>query len=145
MTLSWTRHAPCRDLDGFVPSDDSWRTADDLQELCGPRLGYCGPCPFRAQCIATVKPAQTKFDGIAGGRLWCNGEVIAALEDVSDEELAEPKLRASCGTEAGAREHNRNGERTCPSCRQVARQIAARRRAEKAKQEKQLPLFPATV
>ncbi|MCT9003509.1 hypothetical protein [Streptomyces rhizosphaerihabitans] len=91
-------------------------------------------------CIATVKPAQAKFDGIAGGRLWCNGEVIGALDDVVEEELAEPKLRASCGTEAGAKDHTRHCERPCPSCRQAVREMAARRNTEKAKEPKQLQL-----
>jgi hypothetical protein len=96
-------------------------------------------------CIATVKPAQAKFDGVCGGRLWCNGEVIASLDDVFDEELAEPKLRASCGTEAGAQDHKRHGERVCPSCRQAVREISARRREEKAKQPAQLQLDFATT
>ena len=143
MTASWTSRAPCRGLDGFAPSEDVWSTAGDLRRLCGPQLGTCGPCPFRAECIDVVMPAQVKFDGIAGGRLWCNGEVIEALSDVSDEELAEPKWRASCGTEAGAKDHVRNGERACPSCRQVVREVSARRKAEKAKQPGQLELeFP---
>jgi hypothetical protein len=143
VTVSWTRRAPCHGLNGFSPSDDAWHTAEDLMRLCLPQLGTCGPCPFRAQCIDTVMPAQAKFDGIAGGRLWCSGEVIDALDDVTDEELAEPKLRASCGTEAGAKDHNRNGERACSSCRQVAREISARRKAKKAKQQEQLQLeFP---
>jgi len=111
----WTLRAPCRGRDGFTVSEDDWNTGADLKRLCGPQLATCGPCPFRVECIATVKPAQALFDGIAGGRLWCNGVVINALDDVCDEELAEPKLRASCGTEAGAKDHIRHGERPCPS------------------------------
>ncbi|MGW3657183.1 hypothetical protein ACWD6R_16480 [Streptomyces sp. NPDC005151] len=141
MTGAWTLRAPCSGKDGFSPNQDACESAKHIKDLCGPQLPTCGPCPFRAECIATIKPSQVKFDGIAGGRLWCNGEVIDALDDVSDEELAEPKLRASCGTEAGARSHSRNDERVCPSCRQAAREIDARREAEKAKrQQEQLQL-----
>lgn len=135
MSSSWTRRAPCKGQDDFAPRDDAWRSADDLKRLCRTALDACGPCPFRAACIATVMPAQAKFDGVAGGRIWCNGEVIAALPDTCDEELAEPKLRASCGTEAGAKDHNRHGERACSSCCQVSREISARRKQDKAKQE----------
>ncbi|MET8326278.1 hypothetical protein [Streptomyces sp. NPDC005181] len=127
-------------MDGFVPNQDAWKTVRDLKRLFGARLGYCKACPFRAECIAVVKPSQAMFDGIAGGRLWCNGLVIDALDDVSDDELAEPKLRPSCGTEAGAKSHSRNDERICPSCRQAAREMDARRQAEKPKQQEQLQL-----
>ncbi|MGW3246605.1 hypothetical protein [Streptomyces sp. NPDC001070] len=140
MRPDWTTRAPCRGKDGFAPSEDHWRNTAELRRLCTAQLGCCKPCPFRAECIALIKPVQVLFDGIAGGRLWCNGEVIDSLDVVSDEELAEPKLRASCGTEAGARDHNRHGERACASCRQVARQISARRKAEKETAQ-QLELF----
>ncbi len=145
MTSGWDLRAPCRGRDGFTVREDDWKTGADLKRLCGPQLATCGPCSFHAVCIATVKPAQAKFDGIAGGRLWCNGEVIDALDDVSDEELTEPKLRASCGTEAGAKDHTRHGERPCPSCRQAAREMAQRRNAEKAKEPKQLQLDLAST
>ncbi|MFD3455793.1 hypothetical protein ACFWVC_26895 [Streptomyces sp. NPDC058691] len=140
MTNSWALRAPCHGIGAFAPNEDAWSTQADLLRMCQGLLGTCGPCPFRAECIATIKPVQAMFDGIAGGRLWCNGVVIAALEDVSDAELAEPKLRASCGTEAGARDHNRHGERACAACRQVARQVTARRKEEKARQPGQLAL-----
>ncbi|MEU4095521.1 hypothetical protein [Streptomyces sp. NPDC026673] len=141
----WTDIAPCRGMDGFTVNEDEWQHGDDLMDLCEPQLPTCGPCPFRAECIALIKPAQAKFDGIAGGRLWCNGEVITALDDVDVEELAEPKLRASCGTEAGAGDHKRHGERPCPSCRQAAREMTARRNERKAKEPKQLQIDFATT
>lgn len=137
MSSAWTLRAPCRGMDGFSPSEKAWKTADGLKRLCRPQLQVCRRCPFRAECIALVKPAQAQFDGVAGGRVWCNGEVIARLSSVTDADMAEPKLRASCGTEAGAKDHNRNGERACVSCRQVARQIHARRKEERAKEEQQ--------
>ncbi|MFH8771986.1 hypothetical protein [Streptomyces sp. NPDC017958] len=139
MKGSWALHAPCQGRDGFTVRDDQWKTRADLKRLCGPLLPTCGPCPFRAKCIATVKPAQAIFDGIAGGRLWCNGVVISALDDVFDEELAEPKLRATCGTEAGAKDHIRHGERPCPSCRQAVREMTARRNEAKAKEKTDQP------
>lgn len=140
MSGGWALRAPCCGRDGFTVNENDWTNGSDLKRLLGPQLATCGPCPYRAVCIAAVKPAQAKFDGIAGGRLWCNGEVIAALDDVFEEELTEPKLRASCGTEAGAKDHKRHGERVCSSCRQGAREMAARRRADKAKEPKQLQL-----
>ncbi|MFE2578839.1 hypothetical protein [Streptomyces sp. NPDC059378] len=131
MSRDWALRAPCRGRNEFTPSEDDFTGQRDLKRLCSPLLAVCGPCPFHAVCIATVKPAQAFFDGIAGGRLWCNGTVIDALEDVLDDELAEPKLRAACGTEAGAKAHARAGEHPCPSCAQVMREIGARRRSAK--------------
>ncbi|WP_073947590.1 hypothetical protein [Streptomyces kebangsaanensis] len=145
MSRDWTLDAPCRGRDGFTPSEDDWSTTADLKRLCGPQLAVCGPCPFHAVCIATVKPAQARFDGVAGGRLWCNGEVVDALDDVFEDELTEPKLRASCGTEAGAKDHRRHGERVCPSCAQAEREMSARRKAAKARQPQQLQLDFATT
>ncbi|MFK0106468.1 hypothetical protein [Streptomyces sp. NPDC091217] len=145
MTGGWALRAPCHGRDGFTVTEDDWNTGADLKRLCGPQLPTCGPCPFRAECIATVKPAQAFFDGIAGGRLWCNGIVIDSLDGVHDEELAEPKLRAYCGTEAGAKDHDRHGERRCTACRQAVREMAARRKEAKAKEPGQLQLdFPTT-
>ncbi|WP_324787158.1 hypothetical protein [Streptomyces sp. H51] len=140
MSSDWTLSVPCRGRNGFAPSDDQFNSDRALRRLCGPLLTVCGPCPFRAECIATVMPAQAKFDGIAGGRLWSNGVVIDAVDDVFDEELAEPKLRATCGTEAGAKDHARHGESACPSCRQAAREMDVRRKTSKARQPKQLQL-----
>jgi hypothetical protein len=141
VSSTWARRAPCRGKLGlFAPKETAWASASGLARMCRPHLYTCGSCPFRSQCIALVMPAQAKFDGIAGGRTWCNGEVIDALPDVSDDELPEPKLRASCGTEAGARDHSRHGERACSSCRQVAREIAARRKEARDTEPEQLAL-----
>ncbi|MFB7575368.1 hypothetical protein [Streptomyces sp. NPDC056165] len=145
MSRDWTLDAPCSGRTEFTPSEDDFATEGDLKRLCGPLLDTCGPCPFHAACIATVKPAQAKFDGVAGGRLWWGGLVIAALDDVFEDELTEPKLRASCGTEAGAKDHRRHGERACPSCAQAEREMSARRKAARAKQPQQLQLDFATT
>ncbi|MGW1626305.1 hypothetical protein [Streptomyces sp. NPDC002172] len=147
MSRDWTLSAPCRGQKGFTPNEDEYSSEGALKRLCWPLLATCGPCSFRSECIATVKPSQAHFDGIAGGRLWWGGIVVGALDDVFEDELTEPKLRASCGTEAGAKDHTRHGERPCPSCAQTTREIAARRRAEKPKSKEptQLQLDFATT
>ncbi|MGW0957290.1 hypothetical protein [Streptomyces sp. NPDC002545] len=145
MSRDWTLDAPCSGRKEFAPSEDDFTSAEEIKRLYGPLLATCGPCPFHAVCIATVKPAQALFDGVAGGRLWWGGLVIAALDDVFEDELTEPKLRASCGLEAGAKDHRRHGERVCPSCAQAEREMSARRKAARAKQPQQLQLDFATT
>ncbi|GAA3371149.1 hypothetical protein GCM10020367_20650 [Streptomyces sannanensis] len=83
----------------------------------GDELLTCTFCPFRAACIQLVKPAQSSFDGVAGGRLWISGRVYAEAPGVDPDELEESKLRAVCGTDTGWRQHRSYGEEPCPSCR----------------------------
>ncbi|MFF3493761.1 hypothetical protein ACFYWS_20680 [Streptomyces sp. NPDC002795] len=137
---AWTRRAPCRLMSGFAPSENEWRNSTALKRMCRPHLQVCRFCDFRAECIALVKPHQAKFDGVAGGRLWCGGEVIAVVSGARDEELSEPKLRASCGTSGGERDHRRNGERVCPECASAEREATKRRREEKARDDGRLDL-----
>jgi hypothetical protein len=125
---------------GFSPGESEWKSSASLIRDLRPHMQVCAPCPFRADCIALVKPAQARFDGVAGGRIWANGVVICQLSVVADDELIEPELRASCGTEAGARDHNRHGERACSICLRVAREATARRGEQRAKeQDQQVP------
>ena len=36
-------------------------------------LSYCERCPVIQPCLDYVQPRRSYFDGVAGGRLWRNG------------------------------------------------------------------------
>lgn len=126
---SWVDEAPCAGDLRFTPNDVS----EDLlrepqtQDL----LKVCRACPFRAECISLVLPRASLFDGICGGRLWFHGQIRATCETAHPDELEEMGSYITHGTEAGARAHNRRGERACDLCREAARRAQARRRARR--------------
>jgi hypothetical protein len=121
----WILRAPCRGVLDFAPRDDAWRTSTDLRAICLPLLPVCASCPFDRQCLDLVRPRRSHFDGIAAGRIWLDGMVIASLH--SERPIEAAVRTAPCGTEAGARAHNRSGERACPSCLAAARDANVRR------------------
>lgn len=129
--LAWVLDAPCVDNPAFVlPEGVQLPMRVPSEDL----LKICDSCPFRAACIARVRPAKSKFDGICGGRLWCDGQAIESCASAHPGELDEPDgLREpgtydGCGREAGARAHRRRGERVCDNCGQAEREAARRRR-----------------
>lgn len=120
----WVSEAPCVGDLRFTPND---ATADSLSETRD-LLKVCQDCPFRAQCIGLVLPRHSLFDGICGGRLWLNGQIRDTCETARPDEVRESGSPITHGTEAGARAHNRRGERACSLCREAGRLAQARRR-----------------
>nr|BEK65666.1 hypothetical protein KPHV_28930 [Kitasatospora purpeofusca] len=109
----------------FSPAE-GWKTKEALVKICEPVLPQCTPCPHRALCIRQIQPHPRKFDGVAGGRLWLDGEVIATADGVDDEDLPLPgKPRPKCGTTEGFDVHLTVGEQPCESCRTAADFAAA--------------------
>ncbi|MDN0193939.1 hypothetical protein [Streptomyces sp. S.PNR 29] len=125
----WASEAPCAGDTRFTPDN---ATADSLSTpQMRKLLAICQHCPFRAPCIALVKPRRSLFDGICGGRLWLDGEVRATCEGAHPGELREGAAPITHGTPAGARAHNRRGEPACSLCREAGRLDQARRRERK--------------
>ncbi|MFE2346156.1 hypothetical protein [Kitasatospora cineracea] len=115
----------------FSPAEGTWKDKKTLTELCGPVLEWCTPCPFRAQCIRQVQPHPKRFDGVCGGRLWLDGQVIATASGADDADLPLPgKPRITCGTTAGAAGHQSRGEQQCPACAALIAAEAERAIAE---------------
>ncbi|MER6086857.1 hypothetical protein [Streptomyces bluensis] len=131
----WVSRAPCAGDRRFTPGDacDGRDVLEDL--LKAPQildlLNVCRVCPFRAECISLVRPHVSRFDGICGGRLWFHGQIRDTCETADPDELAEGARHITHGTEAGARAHNRRGERACSLCREAGRLAQARRRQRK--------------
>ncbi|AJC58615.1 hypothetical protein [Streptomyces sp. 769] len=125
----WISDAPCAGDLRFTPADAS---ADALRTpMTRQLLKVCQGCPYRSRCIDLVLPRASKFDGICGGRLWIDGTVRDECEAAHPDDLAEDGRYIPHGTEAGARAHNRRGERACSLCREAGRLAQARRRAKK--------------
>ncbi len=132
----WVSEAPCAGNRRFTPDDaseDSLRAPQTLD-----LLKVCRVCPFRAECISLVLPRASRFDGVCGGRLWCDGQIRATCETAHPDELEEDHPPLTHGTEAGARAHNRRGETACSLCREAGRRAQARRRERKRTSGQQL-------
>lgn len=125
----WVAEAPCAGDARFTSEETA---ADPTAPLVLQLLAACQSCPFRAQCVDLVLPSSALFDGVCGGRLWRNGQVLATCTSALPTELREGGLRPiTHGTEAGARAHNRRGERACSLCREAGRLAQQARRARK--------------
>ncbi|GAA1353467.1 hypothetical protein [Streptomyces beijiangensis] len=123
MTANWVDTAPCAGLSDFVHDGRTGPRGNDVlfASMYRPELRVCGTCPFRKKCIELVKPQQSKFDGVCGGRLWSNGRLIATTPSACETELEEPELRAICGTDTGWLQHIRHSEIPCSACRSAKR------------------------
>ncbi|WP_431770865.1 hypothetical protein [Streptomyces cucumeris] len=125
----WASEAPCAGDFRFTPEETA---AEAPTEPLVALLAICRDCPFRAQCVDLVLPSASLFDGVCGGRLWRDGQVLATCDDARPAELRERGRRPiTHGTEAGARAHNRRGERACSLCREAGRLAQQARRARK--------------
>ncbi|MFD9792071.1 hypothetical protein ACFWXK_14095 [Streptomyces sp. NPDC059070] len=111
-----TAHAPCWGDFDFAPAEGRCKTGKALMATCKPLLYICHRCPYRAACIRQVRPAQSQFSGICGGRIWLDGAIVEAAPDAHPSELPPPVVRKSCGTRAGSRAHRRAAEQQCPQC-----------------------------
>ncbi len=81
----WIDRAPCAGkwyaIEPIEPSRQFVRN-DEIVLASLPGLRLCTGCPFVRECIARVQPASSWFDGVCGGRVWRNGNVIYTLPEV---------------------------------------------------------------
>lgn len=126
----WVAQAPC--AGDFRFTSEEAEAGAPTEPLVLALLDACHGCSFRSQCVDLVMPSASQFDGVCGGRLWSNGQVLATCEDARPAELRERRRHPiTHGTEAGARAHNRRGERACSLCREAGRLAQQARRARK--------------
>lgn len=43
-----------------------------------PALAYCAGCPVTEECVTSVRPQRSHFDGVAGKVVWRNGYRVRA-------------------------------------------------------------------
>jgi hypothetical protein len=71
--LDFVEEAPCR-------TSDPWLFDQTTIDLAQPGLSYCARCKFWNECDALVAPKKSHYDGVAAGKLWRNGNVLAKLD-----------------------------------------------------------------
>lgn len=72
--------APCREA-------DPWLFEQSEIDLAMPGLNYCVGCNFWTECNEWVRPKNSYFDGVAAGKVWRNGRVLAKLDASSPHRL----------------------------------------------------------
>jgi len=78
--IDFVDQAPCNKADPWL--------FDQFQlDLAQPGLQYCRRCPFWQNCDDLVEPRASHYDGIAAGKVWRNGRVLARLDDASPHRL----------------------------------------------------------
>lgn len=80
MGLDFVEKAPCRNA-------DPWLFDQSEIDLALPGLQYCKVCPFWQDCDDLVAPAKSHYEGIAAGKVWRNGRVLAKLDASSPNRL----------------------------------------------------------
>lgn len=78
--LEFLSNAPCRD-------SDPWLFDQYQLDLAQPGLAYCRNCKFWNDCDSLVKPESSHYDGIAAGKVWRNGNILAKLSPASPYQL----------------------------------------------------------
>ena len=89
---SWVYDAPCA-LTGDVTAHDlptglrgrrTTRVNLMLDLGVAQALQNCRQCPYRAECLERVQPARDYYDGVCGGYVWLNGQIIGGLTTAVD-------------------------------------------------------------
>lgn len=77
---SFISKAPCRDA-------DPWLFDQTNLDLAQAGLRYCQTCIYWNECESLLEPHSNAYDGIAGGKVWRNGRVLAKLDCSSPNRL----------------------------------------------------------
>jgi len=91
--MDFVDKAPCA-------KSDPWLFDQTTVDLAQPGLSYCARCKFWQECDDLVLPRKSHYDGIAAGKMWRNGRVLAKLDPNipnrlivgEEEEIEEPSL-----------------------------------------------------
>jgi hypothetical protein len=80
MSIDFVSQAPCKDA-------DPWLFDQNIIDLALPGLRYCQGCPFWQECDTLIEPRKSFYDGVAAGKIWKNGKVLARLDSASPHRL----------------------------------------------------------
>jgi hypothetical protein len=64
--------AACRDVP--TPAFFDQTNPNDIYALAA--LDFCRVCTVKLQCVVVMKPRESYFDGICGGKVWSNGKIV---------------------------------------------------------------------
>lgn len=64
--------AACRDVP--TPSFFDQTNPNDIYAKAA--LEICSTCTVQLQCVIIMKPRESYFDGICGGKVWMNGQIV---------------------------------------------------------------------
>ena len=78
--IDFVSNAPCRDA-------DPWLFDQYQLDLAQPGLQYCRGCSFLEMCESLVEPSTSFFDGVCGGKVWRNGNILAKLSQHNPNQL----------------------------------------------------------
>jgi len=63
--------AACKDINpGFFDGTNP----NDIYTKAG--LNVCESCTVQLECVVIVKPRESYFDGVCGGKVWVNGQIV---------------------------------------------------------------------
>ena len=77
---SFITKAPCRNA-------DPWLFDQTNLDLAQPALSHCSRCIFWQECESLIQPKANFFDGVAAGKVWRNGRILAKLDNSSPYRL----------------------------------------------------------
>ena len=112
----WVRHAKCANH----PNPDAWFPPKEQpsQETREAARAMCEGCPVIADCLAYALTSPVMEHGIWGGMTEYDRRMLRRGVGLSTRP-ANP-IYPLCGTEAGAKVHERRGEKRCPACTRAA-------------------------
>lgn len=107
----WVRHAKC----AKHPNPDAWfPPKGQPSEETRYAKAICKGCPVIADCLAYALTSPVMEHGIWGGMIESDRKSLRRGVGLSTRP-ANP-IYPLCGTEAGAKVHERRGEKRCPAC-----------------------------
>jgi len=80
MGSEFLSNAPCREA-------DPWLFDQSEIDLAMPGLNYCLGCKFWTECDEWIRPKNNYFEGVAAGKVWRNGRILARLDASSPHRL----------------------------------------------------------
>lgn len=141
----WVDHALCAQVDPeiFFPERGQDCGTETLRcrfeftrcRACEAR-SVCHDCPVILQCRSFALNSPLFVDGIWGGLSTQARSDYRASRRLPLQHRDNPSpIRERCGSEAGARQHYRRGEKPCPACLQANRVIRSERKDRYSRRE----------
>lgn len=83
----WVDQAPCAGawwLTDLPPHILERTPRSKVVAAMQPTLKLCAECPFTRECVERVAPTESFYDGVCGGKVYRNGQVIGGLTKAAE-------------------------------------------------------------